>query len=334
MPSAPPKLSGMFDATISVTAPRSRERVENIPVGQIDSHPLNTTKVTEEMLDPAFRSSVDSFGVFQPVLLTPQPEENGRYYLLAGHKRLLATKLSGRTHIPAIVRKDLPPGFEGICITDTNLQYGVRDMLPSEKSRTLLEQYLSIRKFRKYCRLHEGESNELELGGKVIKIDHLEKTREVLAKAYGLTAADVQRYLELHQLRPALFDLVDRRLLAVSTAHTLAVLPDSWQEEIARCLGPAPRGFTAKKAKSLVELWRGGGAPEQISGLISARDDGEPPAKKLVYRVPDDIARRWFQGMAKEDVARTMQEALELYFSRKALDNSEQRGYNKGEEMQ
>lgn len=334
MMSAPPKLAGIFDTTAPVTAPRSKKRVENVPVERIDSHPRNTTKVTEAMLDPAFRHSVDSFGVFQPVLLIPQPEANGRYYLLAGHKRLLATKLSGRTYIPAIIRKNLPPGFEGICITDTNLQYGVRDMLPSEKSRTLLEQYLSISRFRKYCRLHEGESNELELGGKVIKIGHLEKTREVLAKAYGLTSSDVQRYLELQRLCSELFDLVDQRLLAVSTAHTLSILPEDWQAEIARCLGPTPRGFTANKAKRLVELWRGGGAPEEISGLMASRDEGKPPAKKLVYRIPDAITQRWFYGMSKEDVARTMQQALELYFSRKSLDNSEQRGYNKGEEMQ
>lgn len=320
MPSAAPKLSGMFDAELTAAAPRSRERVENIPVELIDCHPRNTTKVTEAMLDPAFRNSVDSFGVFQPVLLTPQPEENGRYYLLAGHKRLLATKLSGRTYIPAIIRKDLPPGFEGICITDTNLQYGVRDMLPSEKSRTLLEQYLSISRFRKYCRLHEGESNELELGGKVIKIGHLEKTREVLAKAYGLTASDVQRYLELQRLCSKLFDLVDQRLLAVSTAHTLSVLPEDWQTEIARCLGPTPRGFTANKAKRLVELWRGGGALEQIREQISLNDVDEPATKRLVYRVPSDMAQRWFYGMSQEDVARTVQEALEQYFSRKALD--------------
>ena len=323
MTSAAPKLSGMFDTAVTATTPRSRERVENIPVELIDSHPRNTTRVTASMLDPAFRSSVNSFGVFQPVLLTPQPEANGRYYLLAGHKRLLATKLSGRTYIPAIIRKNLPPGFEGICITDTNLQYGVRDMLPSEKSRTLLEQYLSIRRFRKYCRLHEGESNELELGGKVIKIDHLEKTREVLAKAYGLTAADVQRYLELHRLCSELFDLVDQRLLAVSTAHTISVLPEDWQAEIARCLGPAPRGFTANKAKRLVELWRGGGAPEQIREQISSRDTNQATTKKLVYRIPDDMVQRWFHGLSKEDVARTMQEALEQYFSRKALNHSE-----------
>ena len=136
----------------------------------------------------------------RPVLVIPNNDAAGRYYLLAGHKRLLASKMCGREYVPAIIRKDLPPGLEGIYITDTNLQYGVKYMLPSEKCRTLWEQHQSIKEFRQYCRLHAGESSEIELGGKVIKFGHLEKTREVLAATYGLAAADVQRYLSLHTL--------------------------------------------------------------------------------------------------------------------------------------
>ena len=83
------------------------------------------------MLDPAFRESVAAFGVLQPVLVIPNDNAAGRYYLLAGHKRLLGSRLCGRSYIPAIIRKGLPPGLEGIYITDTNLQYGVQNMLPS-----------------------------------------------------------------------------------------------------------------------------------------------------------------------------------------------------------
>ena len=68
MASTPLNLSGMFENSLAA-APCSRERVENIPVDLIDSHPRNTTYVTETMLDPAFRESVAAFGVLQPVLV-------------------------------------------------------------------------------------------------------------------------------------------------------------------------------------------------------------------------------------------------------------------------
>ena len=91
MASTPLNLSGMFENS-PAAAPRSRERVENIPVDLIDSHPRNTTYVTETMLDPAFRESVAAFGVLQPVLVIPNDNAAGRYYLLAGHKRLLGSR--------------------------------------------------------------------------------------------------------------------------------------------------------------------------------------------------------------------------------------------------
>lgn len=117
MASTPLNLSGMFENS-PAAAPRSRERVENIPVDLIDSHPRNTTYVTETMLDPAFRESVAAFGVLQPVLVIPNDNAAGRYYLLAGHKRLLGSRLCGRSYIPAIIRKGLPPWF------GRNLYYG------------------------------------------------------------------------------------------------------------------------------------------------------------------------------------------------------------------
>ena len=196
---APLNSSGMFDASPTLV-PRSRERVENIRVDVIDNHPRNTTQVRETMLDPAFRESIAAVGVLQPVLVIPNNDAAGRYYLLAGHKRLLASRMCGREYVPAIIRKDLPPGLEGIYITDTNLQYGVRNMLPSEKCRTLWEQHQSLKEFRQYCRTHAEEKQEIELGGKVFKFGHLEKTREALATAYGLTPTDVQRFLGLHTL--------------------------------------------------------------------------------------------------------------------------------------
>lgn len=50
MAAVPLNLSGMFDAS-PTPAPRSRERVENIPIDVIDNHPRNTTQVKESLLD-------------------------------------------------------------------------------------------------------------------------------------------------------------------------------------------------------------------------------------------------------------------------------------------
>lgn len=311
MPSAPLKVTGLFDATITA-APRSRERVENLPVDLIDNHPRNTTAVTEEMLDAAFLKSVEAVGVLQPVLVMPR--EDGRYYLLAGHKRLLASKLCAREFIPAIIRKDLPPGLEDMYITDTNLQYGIKNMLPSEKARTLYVQYEGARAFRKYCRLHAGEKNELALGGKVIKFEHLEKTREALAAAYGLTAAEVQRYLSLHTLQPALFEYVDSKKLAVAAACSLAKLPQGWQEEAARWMRQYGRGISAKQAEEILKLYENGGDMGQIAGILQSERKTEEVKVVKSYQLPPRLLNQYFTGMRRDDIAKVLDTALQYYF--------------------
>lgn len=332
MAAVPLNLSGMFD-TSPATVPRSRERVENIPVDMIDNHPRNTTQVKESMLDPAFRESIAAIGVLQPVLVIPNNDAAGRYYLLAGHKRLLASRLCGREYVPAIIRKDLPPGLEGIYITDTNLQYGVKHMLPSEKCRTLWEQHQSIKEFRQYCRLHAGESSEIELGGKVIKFGHLEKTREVLAAAYGLAAADVQRYLSLHTLNSALFDFVDHRLLAVSAAIHLAQLSEEWQLETARWI--QGKKINAQQTQQILALYQNNGDMQGIKDILQGSQVKKKNKAAESYKISRRVLSSYhpqFSSMSDEEITQTLKAALEFYFENQALENSEQRGYNKSEE--
>lgn len=331
MAAVPLNLSGMFD-TSPATVPRSRERVENIPVDMIDNHPRNTTQVKESMLDPAFRESIAAIGVLQPVLVIPNNDAAGRYYLLAGHKRLLASRLCGREYVPAIIRKDLPPGLEGIYITDTNLQYGVKHMLPSEKCRTLWEQHQSIKEFRQYCRLHAGESSEIELGGKVIKFGHLEKTREVLAAAYGLAAADVQRYLSLHTLNSALFDFVDHRLLAVSAAIHLAQLSEEWQLETARWI--QGKKINAQQAQQILTLYQNNGDMQGIRDIIQGRQSKKRHETIGCYKISRRVLNSCDPRLANMDdgeLIQTLKAALKLYFESHPLKNSEPCGHRSTE---
>ncbi|WP_404811353.1 ParB/RepB/Spo0J family partition protein [Gulosibacter chungangensis] len=62
----------------------------------------------QEALDE-LTHSVREFGVFQPIVVRPIPDEDprrseGEYELIMGERRLRATKASGRTSIPAIIR--------------------------------------------------------------------------------------------------------------------------------------------------------------------------------------------------------------------------------------
>ena len=170
----------------------TKERVELLPVDMIDPHPLNPRIVTPESLDEAFLESVERNGVLQPVFV--KLSEGGRYQMLAGHRRLCASKVAKHTHIRAIVKRKLLPGEESVFLMDTNIQDNFKDMLPSQKCRALCVQYDGLREMRCYAQLNDEEEGEIELGGKVIKFHHLEKSRRAIASAYGLCEADVQMY--------------------------------------------------------------------------------------------------------------------------------------------
>src|SRR5258708_11665556 len=78
--------------------------VVNLDVGLIDRNPYQTRYVFEEELLQELAVSIKEHGVVQPVVVRPA-EEDGRYILVLGERRLRASKLAGKDTIPALVRR-------------------------------------------------------------------------------------------------------------------------------------------------------------------------------------------------------------------------------------
>ncbi len=84
--------------TSTTTTPT--EAVEHLPIEAIVPDPANRKVV----LDAQFVASVRTHGVIQPLLVTPHAEQEGRYELVAGHRRLGAARKLGLQRVPALVR--------------------------------------------------------------------------------------------------------------------------------------------------------------------------------------------------------------------------------------
>ena len=78
--------------------------VVNLDVGLIDRNPYQTRYVFEEELLQELAVSIKEHGVVQPVVVRPA-DEDGRYILVLGERRLRASKLAGKDTIPALVRR-------------------------------------------------------------------------------------------------------------------------------------------------------------------------------------------------------------------------------------
>jgi ParB family chromosome partitioning protein len=75
-----------------------------IPIENIlpNPHQPRTILVEEDLKDLA--DSIREHGIIQPLLVIPENEE-GKYILIAGERRLRAAKLAGLEKVPVIIRK-------------------------------------------------------------------------------------------------------------------------------------------------------------------------------------------------------------------------------------
>lgn len=79
------------------------ESVREIPVEMIDRNPFQTRMRIDEAALAELAASIKASGVVQPIMVRPQP--NGRFQLIAGERRWLASQRAGKKTIPAIARQ-------------------------------------------------------------------------------------------------------------------------------------------------------------------------------------------------------------------------------------
>jgi ParB family transcriptional regulator, chromosome partitioning protein len=78
--------------------------VVNLAIADIDKNPFQTRYVDDDEKLKELSDSIKANGVVQPIMVRPGDEE-GRYILVLGERRLLASKKAGKTTIPALVRR-------------------------------------------------------------------------------------------------------------------------------------------------------------------------------------------------------------------------------------
>jgi ParB family transcriptional regulator, chromosome partitioning protein len=168
-----------------------------IPLDQIDRNPFQTrTHVNEEQLTE-LAASITANGVVQPVLVRPQA--NGRFQLIAGERRWLASKKAGKETIPAILRQVSDEQAMEITIVE-NLQRA--DLNPMEQARAF-----------------ERLSREFHM------------TQEQMATRTGKDRASVSNFLRLLKLPQSIQVRVESGELTFGHARTLLALEHAEEME-------------------------------------------------------------------------------------------------------
>jgi ParB family transcriptional regulator, chromosome partitioning protein len=78
--------------------------VSDLAISSIDKNPYQTRFVFDNDMLQELQDSIRQHGVVQPIVVRPA-EEEGRYILVLGERRLRASRLAGRKTIPAMVRR-------------------------------------------------------------------------------------------------------------------------------------------------------------------------------------------------------------------------------------
>ncbi len=293
--------------------PVSQRRLEVIPHDLIDAHPKHPFKPYNGEGRPGLLESVQTMGVLQPILLQAKPD--GRYTLLAGYKRLYCNTQAGNREILALVDEDIPDAAAELIVTQTNAtQYGLGDFLPSEMAYALKMELDALTELRRQLKEKGEAADKIEVGNRVYHMVHLERSRDNIAKAYGLKTIEVQRYIQLTKLLPALLDLVDQKYLPIRTGVVLSTLPEEIQAAVLGCLKEG-RALTVNRAQAIKAEYQAGSlTPEGVRKFFYQPAD--IPKKATISLRPGVIKKYFTADQSKEEIQRTVEEALRLYFER------------------
>jgi len=198
-------------ATEESRADAQREKVQEIPLGELHPFRNHPFKVKD---DAAMQDTVDSvreYGVLVPAIARPDPD--GGYELIAGHRRHHASELAGKETMPVIIR-DLDDDAATIIMVDSNLQR--EELLPSERAFAYKMKLDAMKRQAGRPMKENRDQVGHNFSGK--------RTVELIAENAPDSRNQIQRYIRLTELIPELLDMVDERKIAFNPAVELSYL--------------------------------------------------------------------------------------------------------------
>ncbi len=192
--------------------------VVSLAIGDIDKNPFQTRYVEDDEALEELAESIKANGVVQPIMVRPA-EEEGRYILILGERRLHASKKAGKTHIPAMVRRvSLQQAAEMTIIE--NLQ---------REDLSALEQAEAFRVL----------SNEFKL------------TQQQIGERVGLSRESVTNYMRLLKLPREVMQLLAEKRINFAQAKELLKLENDDQISQA-ALYAVKKGLSIEQVERMV----------------------------------------------------------------------------------
>ena len=179
-----------------------------------ENHPYKVQD-NEEM--EALAESIKVHGIVSPVIVRPLENTTDEYEIISGHRRVMASRKSGITEIPALI-VSLDRDAAAIVLVDSNLHR--EHILPSEKAFAY--------KLKLDAMKHQGWRSDLtsdQVGGKL-------ETADLVGAETGDSKNQVRRYIRLTNLIPEILQYVDEGRISFTPAVELSYLNEQEQYDL------------------------------------------------------------------------------------------------------
>ena len=212
-----------------------RPRIMDIPLSEIDDAPNHPFKVRVDEDMYKLVKSIEENGIIVPAIV--RKKADGRYELVAGHRRKKACELAGIKTLKAEIR-NISYDEAVVMMVESNFQR--TKLLPSELAFSY--------KMRMDALKRQGKRTDMSSTPMVAKL----RTGDELGKIHNDSREQVRRYIRLTELIKELLDMVDEDKIALRPAVELSYLSREEQElllDTIKCEEATPSLAQALKMK-------------------------------------------------------------------------------------
>jgi ParB family transcriptional regulator, chromosome partitioning protein len=167
--------------------------VTNIALDDIEKNPYQTRYLFDKELLEELADSIRVNGVVQPVVVRPA-EEQGKYILILGERRCRASKIAGKTTVPAIVKRVSEQQAAEMTVIE-NLQRQDLNCLEQAEAFRVLSQQFNL-------------------------------TQQMIGDRIGMSRESVSNYMRLLKLPKRVLEYLGNNQLGFSEARQLLTLDD------------------------------------------------------------------------------------------------------------
>ena len=283
----------------------SDEKIEYLNLDLLHPFENNPFQSVDESEYDELRDSIMEFGIITPLIVNKS--DNG-YEIISGHRRWQIAKELNLDVVPVYV-KDFSKEEAVINFVDCNLSR--EKIFPSEKARAYKMNHDAINK--------QGARTDLTSSQVGTKF----RSDEKLAETMPDSRMQIQRYIRLNNLQPALLDMVDEKRISFTPAVELSYLTEEEQcnlietiesEDCTPSLSQAQRMHKLSEEKKLT-----------MDAIFEIMQEQKANQKEYV-KIPVETFKKYFK---KDMPLKKMEEITEKALARYAVFLQKQRQWER-----